>query len=504
MSRNLVACFLVCALFLVAEVRADVTVVDNKDGQETIRMTVTPAAAPVPALRHRLMPRELELKPGNSAPYYYRAQLELRDTMKTIRDEYNEETMLSKWYGTDAEATPIAKLPLDKVRLASQMFNAIYDYHMKPAFERRECDWELDFQEWRGIELISVHLEEFQRSREIARMMNLKTRLAIAERRYDDAIELMRQNYRLGRDVARVPFLVCGLIGIAIEGLADRTLIELIANPDSPNMYWALGELPNPPIDMRPAVRFEIDIGPRMFPIIDNAETTDRSPQEWNRLFKKMLRDLSTATGAGMSLQGKNKPMQDVMAGLMATGIGLSGYSHAKERLVSQGMDRERVEHMPVGQVIAIYTERTYRLFADDWEDLWRVPYAQSREMGDQLERKIAAARPFSGTDDRELVPLVNLLFPALQATREAQVRLDREVASLRLIEALRMYAAAHDGKLPQHLDDIREVPVPNNPATGKPFVYRLENATAILELPASDHIPSGILRFEIQIASKK
>ena len=83
-------------------------------------------------------------------------------------------------------------------------------------------------------------------------------------------------------------------------------------------------------------------------------------------------------------------------------------------------------------------------------------------------------------------------------------MRIDREVASLRVIEALRIYAARHDGRLPERLDDIDQVPVPNNPATGKPFVYRLEGTTGILDLPLSDHIAGSGRRYEIQIAAKK
>ena len=115
--------------------------------------------------------------------------------------------------------------------------------------------------ELRGPETVEFLLPEFQSSRELARMLALRTRLAIAEHRYDDAIEFMRQQYRLGHDVAKEPFLVCGLIGIAIDGIANGTIIELMANPDSPNMYWALTELPQPAIDLQSAVRFEMDFG---------------------------------------------------------------------------------------------------------------------------------------------------------------------------------------------------------------------------------------------------
>ena len=45
---------------------------------------------------------------------------------------------------------------------------------------------------------------------------------------------------------------------------------------------------------------------------------------------------------------------------------------------------------------------------------------------------------------------------------------LDRHVATFRVIEALRLHAAAHDGRLPESLDEITEVSVPEDPATDR------------------------------------
>ena len=42
------------------------------------------------------------------------------------------------------------------------------------------------------------------------------------------------------------------------------------------------------------------------------------------------------------------------------------------------------------------------------------------------------------------------------------------------------MYAAEHDGKLPAKLDEIR-LPLPLDPATGKPFNYKVEGQTVHL-----------------------
>jgi hypothetical protein len=500
----------IASFFAFSSAQAEVTYEKSKEGEQSIeivRMTVTPAAMPTPTFRHRLLARELSLITGNSVPFYYRAQADMRPMAKEMRAKFDEEKELVPWYSTGVDCTPLAKLPLDKVREANQMFDPVYRNHLLLAFERDDCNWDLGIRELRGPDIVSFLLPEFQDSRELARMMMLRTRQAVAERRYDDAIVIMRNQYRLGHDVATVPFLVCGLIGIAIDGMTNGALIEMISSPDSPNMYWALTELPQPLINLQPAARFELDFGSRMFPFIDQAETTERAPEEWNRLLAESIRDFAKVTGEIVFMQGgqsKVPSLEDAKAGIAATGLGLIGYTHAKERLIAQGMDADRVEKMAVGQVIAIYTERICRRFSDDYETLWYMPFADMRSASDKLEKELRAAS-FFGTDaDRELLPIVSVLMPAIQNVRAAQVRLERDMAALRVIEALRMHAAEHDGSLPESLDDITSVPVPLNPATSKPFVYKLNSSTAILDLPTSDGIQSGNRRYEIQIATKE
>ena len=64
-----------------------------------------------------------------------------------------------------------------------------------------------------------------------------------------------------------------------------------------------------------------------------------------------------------------------------------------------------------------------------------------------------------------------------------AELRIDRHVAALRVIEAIRLHAAAHDGAArPSRWIEITEVPVPEDPATGEPFDT---TATADLRDPA-------------------
>lgn len=499
MNRQSVWLSLTLTIVLAPWARADVTYTETDartgDSLTVIQMTVTPAAEPVPAFKHRFIARDIDLQPGNAAPYYYRAMLDLKPTMDRVRKEFGDE--FDTWYIGGGDAIPIRALPLEKVRKAVDMTDGPFHDHLRRAVQLRECDWELGFEELRGVDVIAALLPEFQESRQLGRLLSLQTRLATAERRYDDAIEAMRINYRLGRDVAKEPILVCGLVGIAIEQITNGTVTELIAAPDSPNLYWALTELPQPLIDLRSSARFEIDFGPRVFPFIHQAESTDRSPQEWNRLYSLAIRDLAKVGEGGIAMRS------DTGASVVATGMALVGYSHAKATLIAQGLDRERVEKMSVGQVLAIYTERNYRLFADEFAKLWYVPFPELRKRDRALGERLRNAGSFAGGAERDVLPIVSTLLPALQAARTAQVRLERDLAALRVIEALRMYAAGHDGRLPASLADIDQVPVPTNPVTGQPFVYRLEGATAILELPPSDGIPGYNRRFEIQIATK-
>ena len=44
-------------------------------------------------------------------------------------------------------------------------------------------------------------------------------------------------------------------------------------------------------------------------------------------------------------------------------------------------------------------------------------------------------------------------------------------------------------GDFPSSLSEIKVVPVPLNPMTGKPFSYKLEGDRATIELPKSDGI---------------
>jgi hypothetical protein len=85
-----------------------------------------------------------------------------------------------------------------------------------------------------------------------------------------------------------------------------------------------------------------------------------------------------------------------------------------------------------------------------------------------------------------------------------AQARLDRRVAALRVVEAIRMYAATKGGALPESLDNITDVPVPLDPVTGKPFGYHLEGGRAQVSGPSGGMAPVYRLSYGITVVKGK
>jgi len=92
-------------------------------------------------------------------------------------------------------------------------------------------------------------------------------------------------------------------------------------------------------------------------------------------------------------------------------------------------------------------------------------------------------------------------LKPGHDRARLVARKLDRHVAALQVIEALRLYAAAHEGKLPNRLSDFTTFDIPDDPVTETPFVYSGSDKHAVLEAPA----PKGgrekdAMRYEISV----
>ena len=475
--------------------QAELTVINDADGQSGLtvyKMTVTPAAEPSPALANNFIPRSDTLRDGNAALFYLRSFAEdhLASRWKELEKEHGSDEVHGDenggWYSIER---PLDEATLAKARLGAAKFDIIVEQFVSRATVRRQCDWGHHIDELRGLEIIATLLPEAQESRSLARALMLRARVAVADGDYERAITELRMAYQLARHTAQAPFLISCLVGVAEANLANAEAIELIAAKDSPNLYWALAELPRPFVDMVPSIRFEMSLGPRTFPFLLDAETTEHSPEEWARLLTVGFQDAQQAINSGTHVD-------DLSAQAGIAGMAIVIYPAAKERLIASGMDAVRVEEMPVGQVIAIDAAREYRRISDQFEKQWYLPYQVAKEREEELDAFFMGNKLTGGFGR----VLAELLLPAVNSVRTAQMRLDWQLNAIQAVEAIRMDAAEH-GKLPATLEEITIVPVPLNPVTEKPYQYRLEGETAILELPFSDGMPGVAWRFEITLA---
>lgn len=450
---------------------AQVTVTRG-DGKpyEIIEMTVSPATQASPVFKHRLTVLPDETTAGNAAAVYMHSFGEnaLSIKWKKANEAFGED--LDKWNNNES-------IPLDKLRKASAYFDDYIRQNIERASLRRDCDWGFGLEDLEGSLVFNLPVSVLQDTRSISRVLQLQAKLAILESRFDDAIHLMKMNYRLAENVGRVKLLVGSLISFAEVGITNGNMVELMAAPDSPNMYWALTELPRDFADLRGAFRVDCRSVMRLIPALEDVESKSHSPDEWARMIGVLLE-------TAFSTWGNHKPSKATK--FVPVGVGVLAYGPAKKRLIAQGFGEAKVEAMPVGKVLLLDANREYRLVADQVEKEIYLPIPlvlQRRDAIDKILRRyeVNALNSFGKT-------VALLILPAVNSVLAANARTQRDIDALRLIEALRMHAA-ENGKFPASLDEISLVPVPVNPATGKPFEYRLDGATAIVELPNADGV---------------
>ena len=171
-------------------------------------------------------------------------------------------------------------------------------------------------------------------------------------------------------------------------------------------------------------------------------------------------------------------------------------YEKAKQSLVSQGCSSKLVEAMPVRQAVLAYSFDRYLYWRDELFKWYGLPYFQAISGLHYVEGQLSRGP----ADLSEGAPFRELL-PSLARARLLLVRSERNLDALSCIEAIRMYAADHGGKLPVSLKEITQVPIPINRDTGAPFGYQLNDKTAILDAPALEGMsPSDITQYKLTI----
>jgi hypothetical protein len=406
-----------------------------------IRLTVSPAPAPTPALRYLLLPELLEMNPGNPIQNYLKCFMEQQKFFFDKEAFRRREELL---------AMPLKELPARE----------LHDYGR---IALSQADWaaRLDAPDWQILQKLKddgnfLLVPELADLRKLAPALKVRFRAEVASGRIDDAIRTAKTMFALARHLGEHPTPMGTLVGISYANTAIGPLEEMLEQPECPNLYWALTSLPTPLVPLDKGMEGERVAFTREFRELDS--TAPMSADQLARFIahtpRRILGEPWTAAKVRAWLDARTKDEAMVR--------------DARRRLVEHGLAEERLLRFPPEQVILLDEKREYDVRIDDIIKIMNLPAWQAELLAAQNR----LARPSALFAD--------VLIPGVYDVRPAQARLDQRIALLRHVEALRLFAAEHKGALPSKLSDI-SVPLPDDPFTGKPFRYEISGNTAHL-----------------------
>ncbi|HEV3118456.1 MAG TPA: hypothetical protein VGY58_15510 [Gemmataceae bacterium] len=454
-------------------------------------LSVTPQSAPAPALKYRLLPLSTELKEGNAAPIYLR----LAHSQTDAEQKFWTETP-GQW-----NAMPLDKVPLDEARKFLQEHHTRYLLRqLELGARRRTAEWNYtaDAGDVEGGP-IGLLLPDLQSMRKYTPMQILQARVALAQGDFTAAAHHLETGLAFSRHVADGPTLIHRLVGIALASQFRDTLVDFVERPDSPNLYWALTALPHPLIGLRSAEDWEYRMVELQIPELGDLDR-ERTPEQWDGVLRRVRTELQPI--ALLSSEGSKPKVPDWFPKNCAPEdpAAKSPDLAAARQFVARtrGLRAEQAEAMPPAQVLLLYTVGT---FHEDRDDFYRAAYLPYHQCFPLME---AADKRLRETPPSEARVLSRIFLPALNKAISRQARLERTFAALRVIEALRIYAAAHDNKLPDKLNDVTEVPIPDDPGTGRPFDYSRDGdtATVVSQVPG-DPEPNNGVRYRVTVRKK-
>jgi hypothetical protein len=430
-----------------------------------IRLSVSPAPAPTPALRYQLLPELKELSPGNPIEGYFKCFLE------RYRFVFDEQAFERR---QELLATPLEEPPGDD-----------FPELGRSALLQADRAARLDNPDWQVLlklkaDGFNLLLPDVQALRNPARALQVRFRGEVARGRLDDALRTAKTMFAMSRHMGEHPTLIGCLVATAMANLAISPMEEMLEQPDSPNLYWALTNLPDPLISIRPAMDGERTVMWALFrDLSSNAAMSAENIKKFSDALDKLLADSpqKSAGKIGVYLAARTKDERKL--------------SSARKRLVESGLLEANVNAFPPDQVILLDEARECQARFD--EIVKTMSFAAWQF--EALTEKYKAAK-------REQAYFADTLLPttALVTVRRTQARFEQRIALLRHVEALRMYAAEHAGAFPAKLADV-SVPLPDDPFTGKPFRYEVSGKTANLRgTPPSAEQNSAVFRVHYEI----
>jgi hypothetical protein len=436
-----------------------------------IEIALRPRAIENPILKYRLLPAEWEMKPGDAAPILLRLPWEQMPWMNNVYPT------LESWENRPLKDPEWAKF-------AGVVPDRFYE-EMKRAAFRRDASWEYPIFETTTPYMI--HLPDVQGLRGFLGLgLSARIRYRLSRGELDEAREGILVGLANGRHLARTPFYVNQLVALAIDRkMLDRT-VELIAQPDSPNLYWALSTLPDSLAALDSAASLEADIFEKTFPAVRDLDRP-RDDREWSKMAAQLVRFLQELGELPADLPPQAPSgLGDLLRRLLPEeNPHVARFAEAARRELPQllGLTEDAVAEMS-DEEAAVRWYATRRLARD--HQMSAALVLPAREAWPRLKTLRAEIRSL---EEQTGAPQPDFFDPVTIYVSFGSV--GRRIAALRIVEAVRHHLSVRGGELPRSLEEIGDLPIPLDPLTDEPFQWSVEGKTATLKAPA---LPAGLV----------
>jgi hypothetical protein len=426
-------------------------------------LATEPAAAPQPRLQYRFWPDEPSLKPGRAIVHLDRA---------LVFYQLNNKTALQGWMDYQVALGDANPEPTDLAMRLAIFDNVNQELNRFAACE--DSSWDLRLRDLKGLDVYGFLLPEVQQYRELARLLRFRALEQLGRRDFDGAVNSIRCGYRLAAFVRQGETVIQQLVGIAIEGIMQEVVEDAIRTPGCPNLYFALATVPHERQSMLRALEFELSSFKRAFPILDNPAEQSWEPKTWQQQWAKTAEDLSKLLAMGMSSENGLVGPASGLSLLLAAEVANNARG-PRQRLVQSGLAQEKVAAMCPEQVLAVDAAQRLRQIGDELLAACLQPSSGSKKAVDAaMERLNQEAK---GERFRDIGTLLSsLLLTAVNAAVAAEVRVNSTHHRLLTIEAVRHFAATHDGQLPKTLSELTELLPQVDLHTGELIGYELKS----------------------------
>ena len=453
---------------------------DSDKSMQVMRLKVHPQAAPLPALKHRLIPDPDDRTDGNSALFYLKAMgfLEQSNAFKQLREMEQKWAQQARDSG-DVTADyppyswrdlPPSELPLDQV----EDYLILIDFQKSLLYDAaRRKNYSQDRAMERESNPIAYLLPEVQNMRQLARQQTVRLRYAVAQNRIDDAVEILSQIMTMANHIGRDEFLVSCLVGVAIEGIAIKQGLMLSQQADAPNLYWAIAACPDPMIDLSNAIGTERKFLLRQLPALAKVDETIRSDGYWEAFVDEVLPQWNRLAKQMNTWGGR--PVASNVGKFQLAAYIASQYEGARKFLseVSIISDKQ-LDKFSTTQTVFLAMKRHHAIVVDEATvGFYLPPWSPERPQAEADQKRWRKELGWIADTSENFVPATKQISAAL-------TRSEQHLSLWQTVEAIRMTASQSGGTLPASLDELI-VQAPLDPVSGRPFTYNADGQTATI-----------------------